>query len=118
MFSATPQGIPGYLPVADNPGGNEVFAVPSEEALVSLMSWLSNQESPNGCDYEVFAQPWDNCNDCIDDGFEPPEGNTYYYYIDCCIYPCPVDTQSSLYPDCINQTYNADDWDIDNPNPN
>ena len=111
-------GIPGYLPVADNPGGNEVFAVPSEEALVSLMSWLNNQESPNGCDYTVVAVPWDNCNDCVDDGFEPPEGNTYYYYIDCCIYPCPVDTQSSLQPDCINQTYNGDDWDINNPNPN
>lgn len=116
LFSTT--GIPDYLPVADDPGGNEVFAVPNENALGLLQSWLNNQESPNGCDYQVFLEAWDNCNDCVDDGFEPPEGNTYYYYIDCCIYPCPADTSSSLYPDCINQTYNGDDWDIDNPNPN
>ena len=109
----TPGGVPDFLP-----HNGEVFTVASATELNTLVNWLGNQQSPNGCDYEITLQESEDCFECVDAGYEPPEGSTYYYYEDCCIYICPPDPANSGIPHCIDGTYNADDWDPDNPNPN
>ena len=108
--------LANYLPTIVNPQGNEVFRVNNESELEALMTALGNQQTPDGCDYVIFATASEDCFGCGELPDTTPESDLYYYYQGCCIYICPS-TQNSPYSDCNNQTYNGDDWDINNPNP-
>ena len=108
--------LANILPTIVNPQGNEVFRVDNEDELQSLINALGNQQTSDGCDYNIYAVPSQDCFGCGELPDVLPESDLYYYYLGCCIYQC-AQTQNSPYSDCNNQTYNGDDWDINNPNP-